>query len=594
MATEHTLQLKAVLDTQQVQQQLQQLKQAQQGNAAASPSAGGLSQQSVATMTRSFANINSTLQRLNTSIQQLNRGINQLQRNAASTKIITRNINSSASGAPSLRTDNNTFYRLIRSKRAMAFVGGYMLGSIGEHLTDAGHGREGAIVSGLGKGISSGVGAAFTAKMIGGKAAAAAGPIGIAVAAIGVITSIKKNLDDYNESVKQAIEAQRELSKTQLQNAHDLAVAASQMYDRRLAEHTLFTQNTDIAKSRLQNAEEKLKIADNKFFELEHPAVYTRKIQEKAAAEIKANEEKKTRFDKYTFNEGYDRIQSQIDNKALKVVVAPFAATTAATASGIATTGSFVHDIADPGRIRSEKEINEEANKEIKAYQEKYNLAVKEVAQAEATYKLWKAVNDQLKSIKEDVEDRMSKERIREANRKVAVMDETRSYVDQFRYDKAFNKTQIFANGVLGNQALAPRQQFDQLAEELDKLREQRNSRLTEAYDITRKLMLTNPKDMTAGQYEDMSKSRKRALSDASALDQRIAVLETAMTRIKDNIVQPDVSHVTSLAQYGFGMGEKDRTVEVMQKYYSKMENLTRAIKDKLDQGITTRAVYDF
>jgi len=41
-------------------------------------------------------------------------------------------------------------------------------------------------------------------------------------------------------------------------------------------------------------------------------------------------------------------------------------------------------------------------------------------------------------------------------------------------------------------------------------------------------------------------------------------------------------------------MGEKDRTVEVMQKYYSKMENLTRAIKDKLDQGITTRAVYDF
>jgi len=184
------------------------------------------------------------------------------------------------------------------------------------------------------------------------------------------------------------------LSKTQLQNAHDLAVAASQMYDRRLAERTLFTQNTDIAKSRLQNAEEKLKIADNKFFELEHPAVYTRKIQEKAAAEIKANEEKKTRFDKYTFNEGYDRIQSQIDNKALKVVVAPFAATTAATASGIATTGSFVHDIADPGRIRSEKEINEEANKEIKAYQEKYNLAVKEVAQAEATYKLWKAVND--------------------------------------------------------------------------------------------------------------------------------------------------------------------------------------------------------
>ena len=39
-------------------------------------------------------------------------------------------------------------------------------------------------------------------------------------------------------------------------------------------------------------------------------------------------------------------------------------------------------------------------------------------------------------------------------------------------------------------------------------------------------------------------------------------------------------------------MGEKDDTVQVMQKYYSKMESLTRAIKDKIEQGITTTAVY--
>ena len=50
---------------------------------------------------------------------------------------------------------------------------------------------------------------------------------------------------------------------------------------------------------------------------------------------------------------------------------------------------------------------------------------------------------------------------------------------------------------------------------------------------------------------------------------------------------------MTSLAQYGFNMGEKDDTVERMDKYYSKSLNLQQQIKDKLDEGIKTEAVYN-
>ena len=50
---------------------------------------------------------------------------------------------------------------------------------------------------------------------------------------------------------------------------------------------------------------------------------------------------------------------------------------------------------------------------------------------------------------------------------------------------------------------------------------------------------------------------------------------------------------MTSLAQYGFSMGEKDDSVQAMEKYYSKMTDLTKQIRDKIDQGITTAATYD-
>ena len=50
---------------------------------------------------------------------------------------------------------------------------------------------------------------------------------------------------------------------------------------------------------------------------------------------------------------------------------------------------------------------------------------------------------------------------------------------------------------------------------------------------------------------------------------------------------------MTSLSQYGFNMGEKDDRVERMEKYYNKSLTLQQQIKDKLQEGIKTEAVYN-
>lgn len=50
---------------------------------------------------------------------------------------------------------------------------------------------------------------------------------------------------------------------------------------------------------------------------------------------------------------------------------------------------------------------------------------------------------------------------------------------------------------------------------------------------------------------------------------------------------------MTSLAQYGFNMGEKNDNVERMEKYYRESLTLQRRMKDKLEEGIKTEAIYN-
>ena len=153
------------------------------------------------------------------------------------------------------------------------------------------------------------------------------------------------------------------------------------------------------------------------------------------------------------------------------------------------------------------------------------------------------------------------------------------------------NSTEVFSLGVLRNRSLAPQEQFNQISAELDALRKQRNERLQEAFDLNKRLKNAGT-NLSPARLESMQRERDLAVNQAGVVGQRISVLENALTQIRDNSIPPDFSHMTSLGQYGFNMGERERTETVMQTYYSKMTNLTQQIRDKLDEGITTQAVY--
>ena len=185
----------------------------------------------------------------------------------------------------------------------------------------------------------------------------------------------------------------------------------------------------------------------------------------------------------------------------------------------------------------------------------------------------------------------MSRMRQEEGRRKSAVIDQAYEQADTFRLNDKLQQSQAFALSIMRNRKLAPQAQFDKLSAELDQVREERNKKLQEAYGLNKDILLGKGKN--AIEYEEMQTKRNKALQEAEGLASRAGVLENALASIKNLAIPPDFSHMTSLAQYGFNMGEREDTGAVMEKYYSKITDLTKQIRDKLDQGITTTATYE-
>ena len=97
---------------------------------------------------------------------------------------------------------------------------------------------------------------------------------------------------------------------------------------------------------------------------------------------------------------------------------------------------------------------------------------------------------------------------------------------------------------------------------------------------------------MSLGDVQQKTRERDEWLSRAELLGRRADVLERALQDLPTQLLKPDLSHLTSLGQYGFGMGEKDDRADRADKYYSESLTLQRRIKDKLEEGIRTEAVY--
>lgn len=149
----------------------------------------------------------------------------------------------------------------------------------------------------------------------------------------------------------------------------------------------------------------------------------------------------------------------------------------------------------------------------------------------------------------------------------------------------------MFADEVLGDKLSSPLEKFNKISEELDKLRQRRNTALEGAYGISRDIAGGK---MTAEEMAKAMSKQQKFLAEAQNVQGQIGSLEQALTNLGDQRkLVPDLSHLTSLAQYGFNMGEKDDTVERMDKYYTKSLTFQQQIRDKLEEGIKTEAIYN-
>ena len=459
---------------------------------------------------------------------------------------------------PAPKSNDLTLNKLLQNRKFAAIVGGQLLGGAGSLAEEFGFKRTGAVFNALGTGFTAGGSAAYTASLFGFKDKTA-GKIGAGVGIIAAAADLVKSFYRLKDAAEIAAKAQLEIATKQREQAFELQGARNSFFDSILAKNVLKTQNADIAQARLEYSKSVSQYSRNKLESMEDPALFERKIRERVQKLKKEYNNSKTGFDKFA-----DQMST----------------------IGYAFNWSEFKDTEDA--------YDAAGNKVIEMYHKRFQAALKEAQAAEATTSMWQSVVDNLKEAHWKSKESVSRMRIEEAQKKNAAFENARQQDWEFRWSDQMRATQILAMQTLKTDVnkLTPQSQFKILADELDKLRESRNSSLREAYQLNRQI-LSRPEGINGNAYQDLVKRRDQALREAQNFESRAEVLENAISRIQNIVSQPDLSHMTSLAQYGVNMGEKDDSVQAMEKYYSKMTDLTKQIRDKIEQGITTTATYD-
>ena len=444
-----------------------------------------------------------------------------------------------------------------QGRQIASYIGGQMLGGAGELATGLGYKKTGAVLGGIGEGVTAGGSMAFTASLMG-AGAAVAGPIGIIVGLGTAALAVTKSLNEMNEASKQAAENQRKVADALLQTSIAQSTERYGTWQGIRAQQALNENNLPVAKERAAYFKKELNRSQGIYFSLQDPKAYEEKIRKDA--ELKKN---------LTVTER--RVVS----------------------GGGTATGNYSTSFQEYKRGLTDKEkaeIDKAANESILAYQKKFEVAKKEYQAALQNSKTWDDVAKALQNQK-DAADKMSREtRNQEFLKRRQLREGALFAADSYIQNDRIRSTQIMAMDIMNNKQSSPLEKFNKIAEELDKLRSNRKSLVEQAYSIN--------KDIAKGgrdsnELADMTRRRDQLLKDAGYLAQRAGILESELGNISTSTLAPDLSHMTSLAQYGFNMGEKDDRVERMEKYYNKSLTLQQQIKDKLQEGIKTEAVYN-
>lgn len=443
----------------------------------------------------------------------------------------------------------------MRQNREIAsMIGGQLFGGAANIASSLGYTGTANVLGAVGSGFTAGGGVAMTASMLG--AGAAAGPIGIVVGLAAAAGSVVSALKQLEESAKKTAEQQEKVAEALKESARSQYVQRYGAWQQIRADQVRKENNLTVAQERQSYFKEQLEKARRSYFGLQNPEDFERKTREEAA-------KKKA-------------------EKVNRTIIA-----TPGTAGG----GSYSYTtVSDKYNAEEKQKIDEAANKAIEAQQKKFQAAKIELDTAQQNYNLWKDVADYLKNSKDEAakaeRDRKNAEYAKRRQLREGALFASEAYIQSDR----IRSTQIMAMDIMNNKQSGPLEKFNKIAEELDRLRSDRKSLVEKAYGINKDIA-NGGRD--SNELADMIKRRDMLLKDASFIAERVGILESALGSISTRTISPDLSHVTSLAQYGFNMGEKDDSVERMEKYYNKSLNLQQQIKDKLQEGVKTEAVYN-
>ena len=609
MASEYALNLKATLDTKQVQQELQRLKYSytagsDDGNSFSKGAPGAAHMQKIEVQ---LTKLNSAISGLQRSIEQLARqqgkqaipaspnniprslGMPVALSNTSDKDTILKNLRlrlgpdfdfkriRGFDGTPERAQFDNALNNVLladrmkripeqkqqqlaqmRQNRQMAtMIGGQLFGGAADIARNLGYTDTANILGAAGSGLTAGGGAAMTASMMG--AGSAAGPIGMLVGLATVFSTLYSSASDAAAAIQKMSEQMNEAFKTLHQNTLNV---------QRSVQETRHQTNADMLE-RTGNIEEARKLAEywkesqqslQKQFAESDPLAEERRIRERGEA-------RKRNVDK-AMQEGD---VSWLDNNL---------------ASFLMHLGGGLN--VQENAQKAKNEVDRQTAEQIAEMQRKYAAMQQDMTSAQKMQAMYQGVVDKLEGqqkseLAKDAAEVAARLRLSEANDAAIFSYKTRSQL---------NQTQDFVNGIIDNKSIGALDKFNTIAAELDAARSQKNNALTNAFEIARYLK-QNEGTIDSADMQAKQKQQAQYEKEASTIDQRIGILESALTDIQTSTIAPDLSHVTSLAQYGFNMGEKDDSIERMDKYYSKSINLQQQIKDKIEQGIKTEAIYN-
>lgn len=453
-----------------------------------------------------------------------------------------------------IQQQKNRLAAMRQNREIASMIGGQLFGGAANIASSLGYTGTANVLGAVGSGFTAGGGVAMTASMLG--AGAAAGPIGIVVGLAAAAGSVVSALKQLEESAKKTAEQQEKVAEALKESARSQYVLRYGAWQQIRADQVRKENNLTVAQERESYFKEQLEKARRSYFGLQNPEDFERKTREEAA-------KKKA-------------------EKVNRTIIA-----TPGTAGG----GSYSYTtVSDKYSAEEKQKIDEAANKAIEAQQKKVQAAKRELDAAQQNYNLWKDVADYLKNSKDEAakaeRDSKNAEYAKRRQLREGALFASEAYIQSDR----IRSTQIMAMDIMNNKQSGPLEKFNKIAEELDRLRSDRKSLVEKAYGIN--------KDIANGERDsnelaDMIKRRDALLKDASFIAERAGILENALGSISTGTLAPDLSHITSLAQYGFNMGEKDNSVERMEKYYTKSINIQQQIKDKLQEGVKTEAVYN-